>query len=259
MCLLRLQTRYAWIFSAALLYGLAADSRAAEPSVPTAEDGIDGAKLGHCSRPPAYPMSAHNAGHEGTTTVGFSVDERGVVVRTWVAESSGDADLDTASRSHLLGCRGVAATNAAGAATRSHGRLEVVWALEGKEPFRVVGRTALPDWMANMARSEWMRDWSEWGDCKVPRELEAKPASAMDRPPAQDEFAAKARQQLMERWAVRGCGGEVRLLMVLTDYGQDRLAFSVWRGEKRLGTKRIDDARSLRYLRVWLPASAPSR
>jgi D-alanyl-D-alanine endopeptidase (penicillin-binding protein 7) len=55
-------------------------------------------------RKPHYPPADLAAGHQGTVTIAFMVDERGQVANSSIAKSSGYASMDEAARSALALC-----------------------------------------------------------------------------------------------------------------------------------------------------------
>ena len=55
-------------------------------------------------RKPRYPRADIAAGHQGTVTIAFMVDEQGLVANSSIATSSGYASMDEAARSALARC-----------------------------------------------------------------------------------------------------------------------------------------------------------
>lgn len=89
----------------ASLYVVGAALACAATPAATAAEGNSQARLDFdsCSKP-QYPHDDLNAGHQGTVTLGFFVDETGHVKASKVAESSGFTTLDEAARTALAMC-----------------------------------------------------------------------------------------------------------------------------------------------------------
>jgi D-alanyl-D-alanine endopeptidase (penicillin-binding protein 7) len=80
-------------------------------------------------RKPEYPKSDIAAGHQGTVTLGFTLDERGTVLDAFVRKSSGYASLDEAARGALAMCSFRPALED-GVPVRTSVPVQYVWTLE---------------------------------------------------------------------------------------------------------------------------------
>ena len=72
-------------------------------------------------RKPHYPKADLDAGHEGTVTLGFLVDETGAVADSKVTRSSGYASMDESARAAIAKCSFLPA--------RQDGRPVATWAM----------------------------------------------------------------------------------------------------------------------------------
>ena len=80
-------------------------------------------------RKPHYPQADITAGHQGTVTLGFTLDERGTILDVAVRKSSGYASLDEAARGALALCSFRPALED-GVPVRSMQPVQYVWTLE---------------------------------------------------------------------------------------------------------------------------------
>jgi D-alanyl-D-alanine endopeptidase (penicillin-binding protein 7) len=80
-------------------------------------------------RKPHYPQADLAAGHQGTVTLGFALDERGTILDVAVMKSSGYASLDEAARGALAMCNFRPAYED-GVPVRSMQPVQYVWTLE---------------------------------------------------------------------------------------------------------------------------------
>jgi D-alanyl-D-alanine endopeptidase (penicillin-binding protein 7) len=80
-------------------------------------------------RKPEYPRADLDAGHQGTTTLGFMLDEHGTVLDAFVRKSSGHAGLDEAARGALALCSFRPALED-GMPVRTMVPVQYVWTLE---------------------------------------------------------------------------------------------------------------------------------
>jgi D-alanyl-D-alanine endopeptidase (penicillin-binding protein 7) len=80
-------------------------------------------------RKPEYPKADLAAGHQGTVTLGFMLDERGTVLDAFVRKSSGHASLDEAARGALALCSFSPALED-GLPVRTMVPVQYVWTLE---------------------------------------------------------------------------------------------------------------------------------
>jgi protein TonB len=84
----------------ALLASLAACAHAG--SSDTAQRPV--VEFSSCTKP-AWPQADLDAGHTGTVTLNFTVDENGAVKDSAIVKSSGHPALDEAARSGIAKCR----------------------------------------------------------------------------------------------------------------------------------------------------------
>ncbi|MFC5548953.1 TonB family protein [Massilia aerilata] len=84
--------------------------------------------FGSC-RKPEYPKADLAAGHVGTTTLGFMLDEHGKVLEAFIKKSSGHAGLDEAARGALALCKFRPALDK-GVPVRTVVPVQYVWTLE---------------------------------------------------------------------------------------------------------------------------------
>ncbi|MGJ7917934.1 TonB family protein, partial [Massilia sp. LXY-6] len=80
-------------------------------------------------RKPHYPQADLAAGHQGTVTLAFMVDEHGRVTDSSIATSSGYTSMDEAAQSALALCR-FAPALAAGKPVRQLTHVQYVWTLQ---------------------------------------------------------------------------------------------------------------------------------
>jgi D-alanyl-D-alanine endopeptidase (penicillin-binding protein 7) len=86
------------------------------------------ADFGSCARP-QYPQADIDAGHQGTVTLGFLVDQQGLVRESKVEHSSGFTSMDEAAHGALRACRfHPALHNGRPVAEWTH--VQYVWTLE---------------------------------------------------------------------------------------------------------------------------------
>lgn len=88
------------LFTAALLASLTACAHAGS-SDSAKRTVVD---FSSCAKP-AWPQADLNAGHTGTVTLNFTVDENGSVKDSAIVKSSGHPALDEAARSGIAKCR----------------------------------------------------------------------------------------------------------------------------------------------------------
>lgn len=103
-------------------------------AMPAIAQGVEEDAAGHaqinftsCAKP-QYPHADLQAGHQGTVTLGFLVDETGRVQESKVTRSSGFADLDEAARAALAKCSFHPA-QAGGKPVRKWTTVQYVWSL----------------------------------------------------------------------------------------------------------------------------------
>lgn len=73
-------------------------------AAPSQDNTVPRADFDSCTKP-QYPHADVQAGHQGTVSLGFLVDETGQVKDSKVVDSSGFATLDEAAREAIAKCR----------------------------------------------------------------------------------------------------------------------------------------------------------
>lgn len=86
------------------------------------------ANFSNCAKP-VYPANALKALHEGTVTLGLEVGVDGKVIDSKVEKSSGDRDLDQATRDAVKLCKFEAATQD-GKPVQEWMKMQYVWTLK---------------------------------------------------------------------------------------------------------------------------------
>jgi bla regulator protein BlaR1 len=119
------------VLGLAVVCAACAHAPAGRPAASPAPSGVSKRAIVDFSscRKPEYPGTDLSARHEGTVTVDFLVDARGVVTDSAIARSSGYASMDEAARGALVKCRFTPATRN-GQAVAEWTKVQYVWSVQ---------------------------------------------------------------------------------------------------------------------------------
>jgi D-alanyl-D-alanine endopeptidase (penicillin-binding protein 7) len=119
------------VLGLAVVCAASAYASAGRAALAPAAHGITrGARVDFAScRKPEYPQADIDAGHEGTVTLGFQVDDTGAITDSAIAKSSGYPSMDEAARGALQKCRFGPALHK-GKPVAEWTRVQYVWTLQ---------------------------------------------------------------------------------------------------------------------------------